>query len=316
MRRFALALVLIGCAQGDWVTRDKRWPPRGSWNWAVRDELPDLWVEFNGIDFGHAHLAETLLSTQEPEAVERARLEVLVFIFGKPTVSPDEEQLAPTLTRMVWEAQKTFNWAHIFHRSLYDMFADDETIDKEADYRELLQNYLEKPEAITPHVLDLHGKLWNFPESKAFRNKFPKFNSQIWAYHWLQAAAYDIQLMGPVGRQRELFKPIIEHYHGYLHNPPLEWTMMPMMEEAAPNFSKRFPEAASIFNNLHMLHDNIDDVLCRPDLYPTLEAKRKAIVKILDIYLHRHHAPHDRYEDYHAQPSAIPRKKHENHERH
>ena len=32
--------------------------------------------------------------------------------------------------------------------------------------------------------------LWSFPESKAFRDQFGKFNTQIWAYHWLQAAVY------------------------------------------------------------------------------------------------------------------------------
>lgn len=39
-----------GCAS--WTTRDKRWIPRGEWNWAVRDRLPEFFAEFNGIDFG------------------------------------------------------------------------------------------------------------------------------------------------------------------------------------------------------------------------------------------------------------------------
>ena len=40
-------------ATGQWVTRDHRWQPRGPWNWAVPRELPQLYREFNGIDFGH-----------------------------------------------------------------------------------------------------------------------------------------------------------------------------------------------------------------------------------------------------------------------
>jgi hypothetical protein len=86
-----------------WVTRDHRWQPRGPWNWAIPRELPGLYREFNGIDFGHAHLAETLLRTQDPAQVERARLEILDFIFNAPAVPPDEEQVAPTFARMVWE---------------------------------------------------------------------------------------------------------------------------------------------------------------------------------------------------------------------
>jgi hypothetical protein len=210
----------------------------------------------------------------------------------------DEEQVAPTLSRLAPEVAKTFDWAHVFHRSLYDLFASD-VADKEAAYRKLLADYLEKPEAITPHRLDHHEALWSFPESKSFRDRFPKFNTQIWAYHWLQAAVYDVQLLGNAQKQRELMPKIIEHYHGYLRRPPVEWQFMPMMPEGAPEFAKRFPDAAAIFDNLHMLHDNFDDVLVRPDLYPTMAAKRTAILKVLPIYLHRAHGPSDPYRDFH-----------------
>lgn len=299
-----VAAVFFGAAVpaiAQWVARDHRWPPRGSWNWALPRELPRLYREFNGIDFGHAHLAETLLRTQDQQRVEQARLEVLDFIFSSPRVPPDEEQVAPTFVRMVWEAQRAFNWAHTLHRSLYDLFASD-VADKEAAYRRILANYLDKPEAITAHRLDHHGKLWSFPESKAFRDTFRAFNTQIWAYHWLQAAVYDVQLMGDAERQRQLMPRIIEHYHGYLRRPPVEWQFMPMLPEGSPEFTKRFPEAAAIFDNLHMLHDNIDDVLSRPDLYPTVNARRAAVLRILPIYLHRNHGLDDRYVSYHAMP--------------
>lgn len=294
----------IPTAPAQWVTRDARWPPHGPWMWAVPRELPELYREFNGIDFGHAHLAETLLHTQDPQRVEQARLEVLDFIFSSPPVPPDEEQIAPTFARMVWEVERAFNWAHTFHRSLYDLFASDAVRDKEGAYRALLANYLEKPEAITAHRLDHHGKLWSFPESHTFRDKFRKFNTQIWAYHWLQAATYDVQLLGPAATQRELMPRIIAHYHGYLRQPPVEWQFMPMVSEGAPAFAARFPAAAAIFDNLHMLHDNIDDILCRPDLYPTVQAQRDAILRLLPIYLQRNHEPQERYAEYHGMAPA------------
>lgn len=290
----AASLVVPRRAGGQWVTRDHRWQPRGPWNWAVPRKLPQLYREFNGIDFGHAHLGETLLKTQDPERVERARLDILDFIFSSPAVPPDEEQVAPTFTRMVWEVHRAFNWAHTFHRSLYDVFASD-VGDKPGAYRRLLANYLDRPEAIMSHRLDHHGKLWSFPESKAFRDKFRTFNTQIWAYHWLQGAVYDVQLLGDARRQRELMPKLIEHYHAYLRRPPVEWEFMPMLPEGSPNFSERFAEATAIFDNLHMLHDNLDDVLCRPDLYPTIPAKRERMVAILPIYLH---ASGDRYAEY------------------
>src|SRR5262245_5026452 len=287
-----------------WVTRDHRWQPRGSWKYAVMSALPQLYREFNGIDFGHAHLAETLLKTQNRERVEKARVEVLDFIFSAPTVPPDEEQVAPTFNRMAWEVAKTFDWTHVFHRSLYDLFASDAVKDKEAAYRALLADYLEKPEAITPHRLDHHGALWSFRESKSFRNEFRTFNTQIWAYHWFQAAVYDVQLLGDVKRQQAIMPRVIAFYHGYLRRPPVEWQFMPMMPEVAPEFAGRFPEAAAIFDNLHMLHDNFDDILARPDLYPTLHAKRAAILRILPIYHHRNHGTNDLYSDFHEVSGA------------
>jgi hypothetical protein len=201
---------------------------------------------------------------------------------------------------MIWEAYKAFNWSNTFHRSVYDLYASDQVADKDTALRKIFAEYIAKPEAITSHRLDLHGKLWSFPESQAFRDKFRKFNTQIWSYHWLQAATYDVQLLGNAGRQRELMPKLIEFYHGYLKAPPVEWQFMPMMAEGAPQFAGRFPEVAAVFDNLHMLHDNIDDILSRPDLYPTLEVKRAAILKILPIYLHRNHAPQDQYVEYHA----------------
>jgi mono/diheme cytochrome c family protein len=288
-----------------WTTRDHRWQPRGPWKWAVMRELPELYREFNGIDFGHAHLAETLLRTQDPHEVEQARLEVLAFISSSPPVPPDEEQVAPTFNRMAWEVAKTFDWAHLFHRSLYDLFASDAVSDKAAVYRKLLADYLEKPEAITPHRLDHHGALWRFPESKSFRDRFRTFNTQIWAYHWLQAAVYDVQLMGDVKQQQAVMPKVIGFYHDYLRRPPEAWQSMPMMPEAAPAFARQFPEAAAIFDNLHMLHDNVDDILARPDLYPTLQAKRAAILTILPIYLHRSHGVNDLYPDFHEQAGGM-----------
>ena len=285
-----------------WITRDHRRAPRGPWNWAVERRLPELFREFNGIDFGHAHLGETLLQTDDPARIERARLDIVDFIFGGPKVGPDEEQVAPTFARLAWELQRVFDWSHLFHKSLYDMFATDAVTDKAAAYRKLLAGYRDHPDAITSHALDHHRRLWSFPESRAFADRFPKFNTQIWAYHWLQAAAYDVQLEGDAATQRELFvTKVIPHYHGYLRTPPVEWTFMPMMAEAAPEFAKRFPEAAAIFDNLHMLHDNVDDILVRRDLYPTMAAKREAILRVMQIYLHRHHEGTDRFAFFHAE---------------
>ena len=36
---------------------------------------------------------------------------------------------------------------------------------------------------------------------------------------------------------------------------------MPMFAEVSPRFAERFPELANTFDNLHMLHDIVNDAL-------------------------------------------------------
>jgi hypothetical protein len=293
---------LVLAAPGEWFEqRNHLFYLRGPWNWSLYHTLPELSAEFNGIDFGHAHLAETLLTTQDAAAVERARLDILAFINSKPRLPPDEAFIAPTFQRLAWEVQNVFDWTHQLHRDLYDLFAAENVRDKETAYREILAYYLAQPQAITPLALDHAGALWSFPESRHFVQRFPKFNAQIWAYHWLQAKVAEEQLGRGVVEQQTALTPVLVEYHGYLNTPPLHWSFMPMLQDVAPTFSQRFPDAANIFNNLHMLHDNIDDVLASPELFATLEAKRDRIYFLLDIYLHRRHQPgDDRYAQYRA----------------
>lgn len=290
----------------DWLEqRNHLFYLRGPWNWSISRYLPELHQEFNGIDFGHAHLAETLLQTNDAAAIEQARLDILVFIESKPAFPPDEAFIAPTFYRLAWAPQNVFDWTHQLHRDLYDLFATDQVQDKEAAYRRILANYLAQPQAITSQALDHAGALWNFPESRNFVHRFPKFNAQIWSYHWLQAKVGEMQLGRSVAEQRTALPAVLAEYHGYLTTPPLQWKFMPMFHEVAPTFSQRFPEAANIFDNLHMLHDNIDDVLSSPDLFPTLTAKRQRIYQLLDIYLNRNHQAGDqRYAQYRAPAGA------------
>ncbi len=306
LARVCLLVVLLpGLAAAslqDWLEqRNQRFYLRGPWNWTISRQLPELQREFNGIDFGHAHLAETLLQSNDAAVIEQARLEILAFIESKPALPPDEAFIASTFYRLAWAPQNVFDWAHQLHRDLYDLFAADNVPDKETAYRQILANYLAQPQVITPQTLDHAGALWSFPESRNFVRRFPKFNAQIWTYHWVQAKIAEMQVGHTLAEQQAALPPVLAEYHGYLTDPPLQWSFMPMFHELAPTFSQRFPEAANIFDNLHMLHDNLDDVLSSPDLFPTMAAKRERIYQILEIYLHRNHQSGDeRYARYRA----------------
>ena len=278
-----LVLVAASCAQME--PRDKRFYYRALWNFAMRENLKELDIEFNGVDFGHSNLYENLLLTgarDVPAIEEQARKQTLQFIYSRPVLNPNEEAIAPTYMKLAWKAQNTFDEAHALHRSTYDIYVSD-LGEKEAAIRKVLVFYQESDYAITAKRLD-HQRLDTFPYSKSFRRKFPLFNATIWAYHYLQVVVYDVLAAAPdLQSKQKAVAPILRTYHGYLDKPPVEWTFMPMTEELSPKFAAEYPEIANIFNNLHMMHDNISDILTT-DLFPTWEEKRKEIYRVTQTY--------------------------------
>ena len=277
-------VTLVGCAQFE--ARDKRFYERAVWNFALRENLPELDIEFNGVDFGHSNLYENLLATGAksiPAIEEEARWQTLRFIYSKPLLPPNEEAIAPTYMKLAWRAQNTFDEAHALHRATYDIYLSDAITDKDAAIREALAFYQRSPYTITARPLD-HRRLDSLPYSKSFRRKFPLFNATIWAYHYLQVVVYDVLRTAPdLKSKQKAVQPILATYRGYLDRPPVQWSFMPLTAELSPKFAARYPEIVNIFDNLHMLHDNISDILAS-DLFPTWEAKRAEIYRILDTY--------------------------------
>lgn len=279
----SVALALAACSQFE--PRDKRFYYRALWNFALREDLAELDSEFNGVDFGHSNLYENLLLTggkDVPAIEDRARKETLAFIATKPRLNPNEEAIAPTYMKLAWRAQNTFDEAHALHRATYDIVVSDEP-DKDRALRSVLAYYQESAYAITAKRLD-HRRLDQFPYSKTFRQRFPLFNATIWSYHYLQVAVYDpLQAAHDLDAKKQAVRPILATYRRYLEQPPVDWTFMPLTAELSPVFAAQYPEIANIFDNLHMLHDNISDILAS-ELLPTWEAKRTEIYRLVNTY--------------------------------
>jgi hypothetical protein len=106
------------------------------------------------------------------------------------------------------------------------------------------------------------------PYSLAFRQKYPKFNGLIWAYHWLQVGLYEPLLVGKsVDEKQSLVRATVARFWQMLGSPPASMPhQMPMTAAVAPQFAARYPEAAIIFDNLHSMHDVISDILANPSV--------------------------------------------------
>jgi hypothetical protein len=282
-----LALVAPGAAaQG----RDEEfyWP--GRFNWMFRKHYPEAAYLFNGFDYGHAILYETL--TEDLDApVEELEVRQFGYLVGDllrrpPRFAVAEEAIMPNYSRMAWRAKTMFERAHVLHRQIYDAHADDRLTDSARHelVERLTDRYLADPRyAFTdlPKDMELMDEQYF---SQVFRRRFPKFNGLIWAYHWLQVGLYESLIEEPdaTGR-REGIRAGLARFWAMTEAPPSRLpSVMPMTSAVAPQFSRRHPRAAVIFDNLHMMHDIIADILASPAV--PRDAKAREIDRALDEF--------------------------------
>jgi hypothetical protein len=236
-------------------------------NWQFRQHYPMADGLFNAFDFGHGILYERLFS--EPNApVERLEVEtynqlVHRILPNPPRLPMPEQAFMPNYARLAPRAKEMFDWAHILHRQVYDIYADDRVTDKVAAVDEVVDYYLSRPDlafTIQPKSMAIMDEQYY---SKVFRERYPRFNGLIWAYHWLQMAVYEplIVYQTPEERRAGLLATVARFWDMLEDAPANLPSEMPMSPAIAPEFTARHPRAAAIFDNLHMMHDVISDIL-------------------------------------------------------
>jgi hypothetical protein len=263
---------MVRDAAAQWSTvYEQRYLPRGH-NWAFRNNYRNADRLFNAFDYGHAILYE-LLYTRPDMPVERLEQQEYEYITQKLLVRPpglplEESAIAVQYARLAPEAKLMFDWAHVLHRQIYDVWADERIplSEKDARIEELLRYYRTRPDlafSSVPKSMDLmEGQHY----SGAFRERFPKFNGLIWAYHWLQIGLYEplVDATSPDERRAGV-QAAVSRFWQLLESPPERMPrVMPMTAAVSPAFAARYPEAAIIFDNLHAMHDVISDILASP----------------------------------------------------
>ncbi len=260
-----------------------------AYNWSLREHFSAVDRLFNAFDYGHGILYETLLTRPEaPPSLleERIYRELTEHILPNPPRLPmPEGSFMPQYARLVPRAKMMFEWAHILHRQSYDILADPHLSQEERD-REmaaLLRHYLSSDLAfpVEPKGMAIMDEQ-RF--SLSFREAYPRFNGLIWAYHWLQVAVYEpLLVLDDTSERQAAVNAQIAHFWRMLEDPdrtlPSE---MPMTPAIAPEFTRRYPEFAAIFDNLHMMHDVISDVLVSELIRPA--DKRAEIYRQVEMF--------------------------------
>ena len=116
-----------------------------------------------------------------------------------PRFAIAEEAVDAAATRKAaWRAKQMFDWAHVLHRQIYDVYADERLAPaaKDSLIERLTDYYLSRPELRLrrrPKSMALMDEQYF---SQAFRRGDPEFNGLIWAYHWLQVGLYEPLVIG------------------------------------------------------------------------------------------------------------------------
>jgi hypothetical protein len=261
-------------------------------NWTFRDRYPRVERLLNAFDYGHAILYETLIRAR-PAARAGARLDGPEFdrvvqrvLRHPPHVALEERAIGPRYAALVPELLAMFEWAHMLHRQLYDVMADERlsSAEREGRARDVLRYYQSRGDlalSAAPKSMEL---MEGQPYSLAFRRAAPKFNGLIWSYHWLQIALYEALLLAtkPADRLANVDTSLARFWAMADSAPARLPTVMPMSPAVAPRFSELYPEAAIIFDNLHALHDVAADILASPII--PWSRKRAAILTAAAAY--------------------------------
>ena len=267
------ALVPAG-AQAQWSTAHEQFYLQAPHNWEFRDRYQSADRLFNAFDYGHAILYETLwrfpdAPAERLETMEYDRLTKRILV-RPPRVPLEEAAIEIAYARLAPEAKIMFEWAHILHRQVYDVWADEEIPNAEKDRHvaELLAYYRSRRDVAFSTRPKSMALMQEQPYSLAFRQKYPKFNGLIWAYHWLQVGLYEPLMVGRSPEERQtLVRATVSRFWQMLGDPPHTMPhQMPMTAAIAPTFAERYPEVAIIFDNLHSMHDVISDILANPEV--------------------------------------------------
>lgn len=246
------------------------WNPLPPEAYSFGKEYPEAQRLLYAFDYGHALVYEMLLQNRgqitDPEKFEKDLLNTIFPILkNPPNIKVDENDIAPDYTYKFPVILSLFDWSHLLHQFVLDVLATSK--DRDAGMQKRVNELFDFYKANSHLAITDQCKTMQFMDghyfSKAFRRNFPSFNLLIWSYHWFQIRLYEA-LLKPTKKERDdgVAKTIADFWKLISDLPDsADFDMMPETAKEAPTFAKLFPRIPAAFDNNHMLHDIVSDLL-------------------------------------------------------
>ncbi len=256
---------------------------RGSYNTAYYRRHTKSERYSAGFHFHHGKQHDILQLTPLSRAAqedEKFNNQVFEYVHDrKARVGPTMEFFGPYVGRMAWDIYRTIDWTHMHHEQTYDIMAATSVDwkDKKAMTDRAVAYYLKKMPDVARSVAPLditmrRAGVMMKPYFTLYRNYYPKSATAAFVAHWWHPAAYEsLIIAGNDGEQETVTAAMNDTmFREVFPNRPQR---MILSREVMPRYSKMTPESANIFDNLHMLHGIVYDILAYEKWTP---AQKKA----------------------------------------
>lgn len=221
-------------------------------------------------DYGHALVYERLIlqrgKIEDREKFEKELLkDIIAILKNPPNVKVDEADIAPAYVYKFPKIVSLFDWSHMLHQFVLDILATsrDRGTGMTRRVNEIYTQYNAMPRLAITDVCKTMLFMDGHYFSKAFRRNFPSFNLLIWSYHWFQIRLYE-DLLKPTKAERDTaVAATVKEFWNLISDLPdsAPFDMMPETAVEAPSLASRFPKIPAAFDNNHMLHDIVSDLL-------------------------------------------------------
>lgn len=236
---------------------------RGVYNFAVYGMLEPLARDMNGTGVGHSMAYEDLVTGNAKTLETKTFDRITAVLKNPPKLAPGERFISPKFSRTYAYLEKLFDWTHVLHAQTIDVLVSPKLTQEQKDkeIEALWRYYKEKvPYTVTGLPMNM-AQLDSQAYSATFRRTYPKVNALFWGYHWLQTSVYDMLWKARTPEEQRKQYEILGKQYREVELYKTDRDFMPMMAETSPEFARHFPEMSNAFDNLHMLHDMIGDVL-------------------------------------------------------
>jgi hypothetical protein len=246
------------------------WYPLPPEAYKLGEVYPEAQRLLFAFDYGHALVYERLIQNRgnisDPEVFEKQLLtDIQAILKNPPSVKVDEGDIAPAYVYKFTKVVSLFDWSHMLHQFVLDILATSRDRGPRMVNRvnEIYAQYNAMHAlAITDvckTMLFMDGQYF----SKSFRRTYPSFNLLIWSYHWFQIRLYEALLKPTMMERDAAVAQTIQDFRGLISDLPdsAPFDMMPETAKEAPTFAKMFPKIPAAFDNNHMLHDIVSDIL-------------------------------------------------------